>query len=49
MRSGGNVYAETSRYNYSPIWSFLLAGLDGMGNHLSWPDHATIRTLPDVG
>lgn len=51
VRTGGNVYAETSRYNYSPLWSFLLAGLDWAGNVLSWPDHATIRiflTLVDA-
>src|SRR5262249_20117774 len=22
---GGNVYAETSRYNYSPVWAHILA------------------------
>lgn len=25
VRSGGNVYAETNRYNYTPLWSFVLA------------------------
>ena len=44
MRSGGNVYAETARYNYSPVWSWLLAGFDGLGSWLSWPSHAMIRT-----
>jgi hypothetical protein len=24
VERGGNVYAETSRYNYSPVWSFVL-------------------------
>src|SRR5262245_54515821 len=23
-RRGGNVYAETSRYNYSPVWLYVL-------------------------
>lgn len=24
MHSGGNVYAETTRYNYSPLWAYIL-------------------------
>ena len=28
VERGGNVYAETARYNYSPLWAYLLAGLD---------------------
>ena len=28
VEHGGNVYASTSRYNYGPIWSTLLHGLD---------------------
>lgn len=27
MRKGGNVYAETVRYNYGPIWFLILGGL----------------------
>ncbi|MDQ6894071.1 MAG: hypothetical protein M3167_15480 [Acidobacteriota bacterium] len=27
----GNVYAETRRYNYSPLWARLLAALDALG------------------
>ncbi len=30
VKRGGNVYAETSRYNYSPLWSLMLGAL----NHL---------------
>ena len=28
VEHGGNVYAETTRYNYAPIWMYVLAGLD---------------------
>jgi hypothetical protein len=27
---GGNVYAETARYNYGPVWFLVLQGLDGL-------------------
>jgi hypothetical protein len=27
MRHGGNVYAETDRYNYGPVWFLILRGL----------------------
>lgn len=27
VNAGGNVYAETTRYNYGPIWFLLLGGL----------------------
>jgi len=33
MRKGGNVYAETERYNYGPVWSFILQGLDLLAGH----------------
>ncbi|WP_428355678.1 hypothetical protein [Methyloprofundus sp.] len=28
MADGGNVYAETQRYNYGPIWFYILSFLD---------------------
>lgn len=27
VRGGGNVYAETSRYNYSPVWMGVIGAL----------------------
>lgn len=47
MRRGGNVYAETARYNYSPIWSWILLGL----SYVSLPLHISVRgflTLVDL-
>lgn len=37
MRRGANVYAETSRYNYGPIWFWLLHVLDVMSQWFSKP------------
>ena len=33
MRHGGNVYAETGRYNYGPVWFFILHVLDVLAAH----------------
>jgi hypothetical protein len=49
---GGNVYAETSRYNYGPIWSLLLALFRGIAAAAGWPLHFVVRgflALVDVG
>lgn len=32
VRAGGNVYEETNRYNYSPVWAWALAGLSRVGD-----------------
>lgn len=32
-RHGGNVYAETERYNYGPGWFLILHALDGLAGH----------------
>ena len=32
-RHGGNVYAETSRYNYGPVWFNILHGIDALARH----------------
>jgi uncharacterized protein Usg len=38
---GGNVYAETSRYNYGPVWFLVLHVLDVLSRH----HHAVLRYL----
>lgn len=45
MRAGGNVFAETHRYNYSPVWSFFLLGLDGIARVSGLPLHFVIRAF----
>jgi hypothetical protein len=34
VRRGGDVYAETGRYNYSPLWAYVLTGLDFVARSL---------------
>jgi hypothetical protein len=38
---GGNVYAETDRYNYGPVWFLVLQALDVLSGH----HHAVLRYL----
>lgn len=33
MEHQGNIYAETSRYNYSPLWAFALQAMANLANH----------------
>lgn len=40
MRRGGNVYAETTRYNYSPVWFHIL---DALANVRSMPLIVVVR------
>jgi len=49
---GGNVYAETSRYNYGPLWFLLLSLLREISAAAGWPLHFAVRgflTLADAG
>jgi hypothetical protein len=52
MADGGNVYKETSRYNYGPIWFHLLHFLDLLGGGgppaLRWKV-AAFLTVVDLG
>jgi len=51
----GNVYAETYRYNYGPVWFELLHVLDRIAQWLPNPYHAfrlmivSVLTLADLG
>ena len=45
MRRGGNIYAETARYNYTPVWAVIVHGLDSVSQTLDLPLHAVIRTF----
>jgi hypothetical protein len=51
MARGGNVYAETSRYNYSPVWAFILPILAGFAVRTGIAFHLAFRgflTLVDL-
>lgn len=45
MRRGGNVYAETSRYNYSPLWAHILLVLSYASDLTSVPFHFGVRAF----
>lgn len=45
MSQHQNVYAETERYNYSPIWSYFLYGLKQTGDDFKLPYHFMIRSF----
>jgi hypothetical protein len=55
MDRGGNVYAETSRYNYGPIWFWVLHALDSLSHWFADPlrafrlSLAVFLTLVDLG
>lgn len=34
LHRGGELYRETGRYNYSPLWAGILVGLDALGRFL---------------
>jgi hypothetical protein len=51
MTRGGNVYAETYRYNYSPVWAYILSFLNQLASFSHLQFHFVIRsflTLVDV-
>ncbi len=56
VQRGGNVYAETERYNYGPIWFSLIGGFDSLARMLGFEGSAAFRvvlvsflTLVDLG
>ena len=49
---GGNVYADTSRYNYAPMWFNILYGLNQLARHDQHTFHYLVTgflSLVDVG
>lgn len=53
--SGGNVYAETSRYNYGPVWAAILGALYGLTNLVGGSEElyrnliVVFLTIVDIG
>jgi len=45
VRAGGNVYAETSRYNYAPPWFLVLGAFNWVQDATGLPAHGIIRTF----
>lgn len=45
VRAGGNVYAETDRYNYGPPWFLILASFAWLQDATGLPAHGVIRTF----
>jgi len=46
IQRGGNVYAETNRYNYSPLWFTLIGFLKGIQlQFLPFPFHFVVRSF----
>ncbi len=48
VRRGGNVYAETHRYNYSPLWSYCLLALSHISEWSSLEFHFVVRAFATV-
>lgn len=52
MQRGANVYAETNRYNYSPVWAHVLFALYTLARWANLSFHLCVRgflTLADLG
>src|SRR5688500_16623149 len=52
LREGGNVYAETTRYNYAPGWFLIIRALDllsGGSEPLFRGLMVALLTLADMG
>lgn len=44
VHAGGNVYAQTTRYNYSPVWSLLIGGI----TLVPIPLHISVRVFLSI-
>lgn len=45
LNEGGNVYAKTARYNYSPVWFMVLLALKQIQLALDVPFHFVVRSF----
>jgi hypothetical protein len=45
MQRGGNVYAETSRYNYSPVWANVLLIMNRVSSVTNVPLNLSVRVF----
>lgn len=45
LNEGGNVYAKTTRYNYSPVWFMVLLALKQIQLAFDVPFHFVVRTF----
>jgi len=45
LTKGGNVYAQTDRYNYSPLWFMILFALKRIQLAFDMPFHFVVRTF----
>lgn len=45
LRRGGDFYLETPRYNYSPLWAYILLGLDGLASLVGCSLGTAVGTL----
>ncbi len=48
MKRGGNVYAETDRYNYTTVWALVLLVLKNLSLLVHLPFHFLVRTFLTV-
>ena len=48
LRDGGNVYSNTSRYNYSPAWQHVISVGDMVSRRAGIPFHAALRGFLSV-
>lgn len=45
MQQGKSVYSETSRYNYTPLWSHFLSAFYSLAKATSLPFHFVVRAF----
>jgi hypothetical protein len=48
MANHGNIYAETTRYNYSPLWAFFLQGMAAIAVRIDTSLEVVVRCILSV-